>query len=123
MYHCATRMNRRSFVAAAAATLAASRWSMGQRTSESAKLARLSLMTLPWDPFLKVPGYNQQSDHSLDIVDVPDMFADRYGIHSIELQYQHVPIAQIYRRLMLGFSHITHSLHPLFCENAKKTEF
>ncbi len=55
----------------------------------AAKLARVSIMTYNFDRRLKLPGLPPNPDRILEIFDLPQMYADVYGVHNIELQHTH----------------------------------
>ena len=58
-----------------------------------AKLARISLMTLNFNSYLKNPdNQNPTPDQTLTPFDLPKMYVETYGVHSIE--YQHQTIVQ-----------------------------
>ena len=58
-----------------------------------AKLARISLMTLNFNSYLKNPNNtNPTPDQTLTPFDLPKMYVENYGIHNIE--YQHSTIVQ-----------------------------
>jgi sugar phosphate isomerase/epimerase len=77
-------MKRREFLAGAATAVILTRRGRAQQ-DRAAKLARICVMAgafgrqtgTTWDP----PG----QPHSLDIMDVPEMLADQFGLHSLEL--------------------------------------
>ena len=54
-----------------------------------AKLARISIMTYNFTSRLKLEGQAPNPDRILDLFDVPQLFADTYGVHNIELQHSH----------------------------------
>src|SRR5262249_27116301 len=57
------------------------------------KLARISLMTLNFNSYLKNPDNpNPTPDQTLTPFDLPKMYVEMYGIHNIE--YQHQTIVQ-----------------------------
>jgi len=58
-------------------------------TSEAEKLARLSVMTYCFDRIVKGLGKPDDPDRTLDILDAPQMIADHYGIHHVEMQHTH----------------------------------
>jgi sugar phosphate isomerase/epimerase len=78
-------MKRREFLVGSAGAAAASR-AWGQRPDQ-AKLDRIGVMTLCFDPVLK-GGTAREPDpkRTVDMMDFADMVADRYGIHHLELQ-------------------------------------
>jgi len=55
----------------------------------AAKLARISIMTYNFTSRLKLEGQPQNPDRILDLFDIPQMFADTYGVHNVELQHSH----------------------------------
>lgn len=58
-----------------------------------AKLARISLMTLNFNSYLKNPeNPNPAPDQTLTPFDLPKMYVETYGVHNIE--YQHSTIVQ-----------------------------
>jgi sugar phosphate isomerase/epimerase len=65
----------------------------GPAPVEPAKLARISLMTLDFNSYVKNPeNANPSPDQTLTLFDLPKMYVDMYGIHNIE--YQHTTIVQ-----------------------------
>jgi sugar phosphate isomerase/epimerase len=86
-------MNRRFFLLSATATMAAPSWASSEFIANAAKLDRISIMTYNFGNVLTVPGSLEKSNHTLDVLDLPQMFADRYGIHHIEFQGNHLPVA------------------------------
>jgi sugar phosphate isomerase/epimerase len=57
------------------------------------KLARVSLMTLDFNAYLKNPNNpNPTPDQTLTPFDLPKMYVENYGVHNIE--YQHETIVQ-----------------------------
>jgi sugar phosphate isomerase/epimerase len=82
-------MRRRDFIAGGLALAAASRL-RAQDTSEQDKLARLSVMTYCFDTIVKGGlGRPDDPNRTLDILDAPQMIADHYGIHHVEMQHTH----------------------------------
>lgn len=57
--------------------------------SEADKLARLSVMTYCFDSIVKGIGKPDDPARTLDILDAPQMIADHYGIHHVEMQHTH----------------------------------
>jgi hypothetical protein len=55
----------------------------------AAKLARISIMTYNFTSRLKLEGQAQNPDRILDLFDIPQLFADNYGVHNVELQHSH----------------------------------
>jgi hypothetical protein len=57
------------------------------RTASPEKLARIAIMSLDFTPMLKLP---QNTNGTLDVLDLGQMYADTYGVHNIELQHAHL---------------------------------
>lgn len=53
------------------------------------KLARISIMTYNFTSRLKLEGQPPSGDRILEIFDIPQMYADVYGVHNVELQHSH----------------------------------
>ena len=76
-------MNRREFlVQSTMAAIAASR--VRAQTPDSAKLARVAIMTYSFDRIVKVEGRPADPARTLDLFDTPEMYADRYKVHNVE---------------------------------------
>ena len=56
---------------------------------DQAKLNRIAIMTLSFNSVLKSASHPDDPKRTLDILDTPDMIADRYGVHHVELQHTH----------------------------------
>jgi hypothetical protein len=89
-------MKRREFIAGGLAgglALAVGRGAKAQAqtggASEAEKLARLSVMTYCFDSLVKGIGKPDDPARTLDILDAPQMIADHYGIHHVEMQHTH----------------------------------
>ena len=81
-------MNRREFlVQSTMAAIAASR--VRAQTPDSAKLARVAIMTYSFDRIIKVEGRPAEPARTLDLFDTPEMYADRYKVHNVEAQHNH----------------------------------
>lgn len=89
-------MKRREFIAGSLAGGLA--FAVGSRVraqadaggaSEAEKLARLSVMTYCFDSIVKGIGKPDDPARTLDILDAPQMIADHYGIHHVEMQHTH----------------------------------
>ena len=85
-------MNRRAFLvgAAAAAGLASTRRGWAQVRDE-AKLARVAIMSLGFGSILKNPDQASNPARTLDVMDIGQMYVDRYGVHNVEMQHTHFP--------------------------------
>src|SRR5437773_8936646 len=84
-------MKRREFLMGVAAP---SLWPAvrreGAQRPDEAKLARISIMTLNFSNLLKLPGQTDSPTRTLEIFDLPLMYADTYGVHNIEFQHSHI---------------------------------
>jgi len=57
----------------------------------AAKLARVSLMTLNFRTMMKFPWtQNPNENQTLDVLDLPKMYQDVYGVSHIEFQHNHL---------------------------------
>jgi len=85
-------MTRREFLmgAAAAASLAGTRRGWAQ-VRDQAKLRRVAIMSLCFNSILKNPTQPDNPARTLDIMDLGQMLADRYGVHNVEMQHAHFP--------------------------------
>jgi hypothetical protein len=85
-------MKRREFLigAAAAAGLASARRGWAQ-ARDQAKLARVAIMSLCFNSMLKNPSQPDSPARTLDVMDLGQMLADRYGVHNVEMQHAHFP--------------------------------
>jgi hypothetical protein len=59
------------------------------QSRDKAKLDRVAIMTLSFNSVLKSPAHPDDPKRTLDILDTPQMIADRYGVHHVELQHTH----------------------------------
>jgi hypothetical protein len=88
-----THITRRELLAgaAAAACVVSLRPVLAATQANPAKLARIAIMVFNFENMLRVPGLWEGPTDTLDIMDVPQMFVDRYGVHNIEIQHTHFP--------------------------------
>jgi len=91
-------MKRREFLigAAAAAGLVRSRNAWAQirepaSRDNDAKLRRVAIMSLCFNSILKNSAQPDNPARTLDITDLGQMLADRYGVHNVEMQHAHFP--------------------------------
>jgi len=88
-------MRRREFLMTAAAVVAAARprtgWAQGANHSKPATLDRIAIMTLNFQRMLKLPDLPDGPERTLELFDLPQMLADRYGVHKVEFQHYHIP--------------------------------
>jgi hypothetical protein len=88
-------MNRRDFLvgsAALAAGLGASSRGLAQGRSRQqgpfpASASRVAIMSYSFERILK--GRTEGPDKVLDLLDLPQMYADHYGVHNVEVQHAH----------------------------------
>src|SRR5580698_706095 len=81
-------MRRRDFIVGGIAAGVAG-YALGAVRPNQDKLDRLAVMTLAFSSILKDPTHPDDPERKLDILDVPQMIADRYGIHHVEFQHSH----------------------------------
>ena len=83
-------MRRREFLigAAAAAGLAGTRSGWAQMRDQ-AKLARVAIMSLSFGSILKSPNQSDNAARTLDVMDLGEMYADKYGVYNVEMQHAH----------------------------------
>src|SRR5262245_33288686 len=88
-------MRRREFLmsAVAAAGMAGARGVRAQ-DARQAKLARVAIMTLNFHALLKLPGQQPSPERTLEVFDLPQMYADTYGVHNLEFQHYHLPYTE-----------------------------
>ena len=91
-------MKRREFLvnatrAAAIAAVAGTRRGWAQTTNQArqATLDRIAIMTLNFQRLLRLPDLTDGPERTLELFDVPQMLADRYGVHKVEFQHYHIP--------------------------------
>jgi sugar phosphate isomerase/epimerase len=74
--------------------------------AREAKLKRVAILTLNFQSVLKGPT---RPDGTLDLMDIPDMFADRFGVHYVEVFCSH-------------FLSTEHSYFKAFSDRLKKAK-
>jgi len=80
-------MKRREFLIGSAIAAGSGRvW--GQRPDQ-AKLDRIAIMSLCFNPVIKSAAHPDDPKRTLEILDLPDMIAERYGVHHVEMQHSH----------------------------------
>ena len=88
-------MRRREFLmtAAAAAGIATPRrvWAHSAPQARQTTLDRIAIMTLNLQRMLKLPDLPDGPERTLELFDIPQMLADRYGVHKVEFQHYHIP--------------------------------
>lgn len=84
-------MNRRDFLITSAMTMGAATTPLGRRPQPPAgsKTDRLAIMVYSFVRVLRLPGRPSSPERTLDVLDVPQMFADRYKVHNVEMQHNY----------------------------------
>jgi len=78
-------MKRRDFLTGSASALASSAaWA---KRPDQAKLNRIGIMSVCFDPILKTPSSPADPKRTVDIMDFADLIAARYGVHRVEFQH------------------------------------
>ncbi|MEO7189540.1 MAG: TIM barrel protein [Vicinamibacterales bacterium] len=76
--------------AQAGSPVAVQEWDKGSPAQVSpAKLARVSIMTYNFTSMLKLEGQPDSPARILNVFDLPQLYADTYGVHNIEFQHSH----------------------------------
>jgi hypothetical protein len=88
-------MERREFLVNAAAGVAAAAGFSPTGRAQAAranqdKLNRIAIMTLNFSNMLKLPGQAPSEQRIYEVFDIPQMYADTYGVHQIEFQHSHI---------------------------------
>ncbi len=88
-------MRRREFLMSAAAVAAAAGspnvWAQAPRGAKQSTLDRIAIMTLNFQSMLKVPDEAETPTRTLELFDIAEMIADKYGVHKVEFQHYHIP--------------------------------
>src|SRR5438045_911806 len=88
-------MNRREFLISSTAAVAAagsrSVWAQPPAGAKPSTLDRIAIMTLNFQRILKVPDVQESPDRTLELFDIAQMIADKYGVHKVEFQHYHIP--------------------------------
>jgi hypothetical protein len=91
-------MKRREFLMTAASVAAAApafaRRASARQAPKDVKqstLDRISIMTLNFQNILKVPDVEDSPNRTLELFDIAQMIADKYGVHKVEFQHYHIP--------------------------------
>jgi hypothetical protein len=79
-------MKRREFLMGSAIAAGAAGRIWGQSPNK-AKLDRIAIMTGGFRSVLKSPAYPDDPKRTLDVMDLPDVFAKRYGVHHVEVTH------------------------------------
>ena len=89
-------MQRREFLITAASVAAAaatsrSVWAQAPKGAKQSTLDRIAIMTLNFQSILKVPDVEDNPNRTLELFDIAQMIADKYGVHKVEFQHYHIP--------------------------------
>jgi hypothetical protein len=89
-------MERREFLIGAASIAAAtatsrSLWAQAPKGTKQSTLDRIAIMTLNFQSILKVPDVEDSPNRTLELFDIAQMIADKYGVHKVEFQHYHIP--------------------------------
>jgi hypothetical protein len=88
-------MKRREFLMSAAAVAAAAAgptvWAQAPKGAKQSTLDRIAIMTLNFQSMLKVPDEADNPNRTLELFDIAQMIADKYGVHKVEFQHYHIP--------------------------------
>lgn len=88
-------MKRREFLVSAASVAAAassrSIWAQAPKDVKQSTLDRIAIMTLNFQSILKVPDVEDSPNRTLELFDIAEMIADKYGVHKVEFQHYHIP--------------------------------
>jgi hypothetical protein len=88
-------MQRREFLISAASVAAAatsrSLWAQAPQRAKQSTLDRIAIMTLNFQSMLKVPDVEDNPNRTLELFDIAQMIADKYGVHRVEFQHYHIP--------------------------------
>ena len=88
-------MKRREFLWSAAAVAAAASsprvWAQAPPRPKQSTLDRIAIMTLNFQNILKVPDVQDSPNRTLELFDIGEMIADKYGVHKVEFQHYHLP--------------------------------
>jgi sugar phosphate isomerase/epimerase len=84
-------MNRRHFITTSAMAMgaAASPWARQPQRAPASKSDRIAIMAYSFVRVLKLPGRPSSPERTLEVMDVPEMMADRYGVHNVEMQHNY----------------------------------
>ncbi len=72
----------------AAVAVGASRRTWGQ-SADKEKLSRIAIMTACFSSIVKQPAHPDDPKRTLELLDLPDMYAEHYGVHYLEPTCQH----------------------------------
>jgi sugar phosphate isomerase/epimerase len=82
-------MNRREFLMSTSALAIAAAGRTSAQARDAARLSRVAIMTYSFDRIVRIAGRPDDPVRTLEFFDIPEMFADRYGVHNVEVQHNH----------------------------------
>ena len=82
-------MQRRQFLITSAMALGTAARPLGWMQPAQPKTDRLAIMVYSFQRVLKLPGRQSSPERTLEVFDVPEMFADRYKVHNVEMQHNY----------------------------------
>ena len=66
-------------------------WAQAPKDVKQSTLDRIAIMTLNFQSILKVPDVEDSPTRTLELFDIAEMIADKYGVHKVEFQHYHIP--------------------------------
>ena len=84
-------MQRREFlIGSALAMVAAARVrAQASKGASGSNSDRIAIMVYSFSRVLKLPGRPSSPERTLEVLDVPEMFADRFKVHNVEMQHNY----------------------------------
>lgn len=82
-------MRRREFLMSSAVGLAAAKRVWAQGAPAASKTDRIAIMAYSFVRVLKRPGTPASPERTLEVFDLPEMLADRYKVHNVEMQHNY----------------------------------
>jgi sugar phosphate isomerase/epimerase len=82
-------MQRREFLITSAMALGSAARPLGWMPPPQSKTDRLAIMVYSFQRVLKLPARPSSPERTLEVFDVPEMFADRYKVHNVEMQHNY----------------------------------
>ena len=82
-------MQRREFLITSAMALGSAARPLGWMQPPQSKTDRLAIMVYSFQRVLKLPARPSSPERTLEVFDVPEMFADRYKVHNVEMQHNY----------------------------------
>lgn len=82
-------MQRREFLITSAMALGSAARPLGWMQPPPSKTDRLAIMVYSFQRVLKLPARPSSPERTLEVFDVPEMFADRYKVHNVEMQHNY----------------------------------